>query len=181
MPYSACRSQKWRFISEKSVSASTVSGKCRVILFRGTLLVGALLGCRIAPVHPWRLCLKTPGAETRTCYNAWFRYYSSLNAEMGHTVPACTLYFLCFNYHILCPFFIFLLMFLYCKWLQVLLLKPNMLLSVGVIWCADWKAPLENMSFWVTNKIHVNIFFFCQYFPEMFNTDITLTIASKAH
>lgn len=79
---------KWRFISEKSVSASTVSGKCRVILFRGALLVGALLGCRIAPVHPWRLCLKTPGAETRTCYNAWFRYYSSLNAEMGHTVPA---------------------------------------------------------------------------------------------
>lgn len=43
-------------------------------LLSRSLLVGALLGCRTAPVHPSCLCLKTPGAERRTCYNAWFIY-----------------------------------------------------------------------------------------------------------
>lgn len=49
-------------------------------LFRGTLLVGALLGCRIAPAHPWCLCLKTPGAETHaTMLASCILYFESRN------------------------------------------------------------------------------------------------------
>lgn len=65
-------------ISEKGAPAASASA-CLQTKAQGSmgeaLLVGVVLGCHTAPARPCCLCLRAPGAETRTGYNTGFRFF----------------------------------------------------------------------------------------------------------